>query len=68
MYNILTEFVMPMKLLRLIKLRVRETSSRLREVMLFRDMFPIRNVLKHEGTLSPFLINFAFSRTLGGFR
>ena len=38
---------------------MRETSSRVWEDKLFCDMFTIRNGLKHEDVLSPFLINFA---------
>ena len=46
MYNILIEFGIPMKLVRLIKMYLNETYSRVRVVKHLSDMFPIRNGLK----------------------
>ena len=43
LYNILTEFGIPMKLLRLIKTCLTETYSRVRVGKNLFDMFPIRN-------------------------
>ena len=69
LYNILTEFGTPMKLVRLIKLYWTETYSR---ALVGRDlfyMFRIRNGLKQGDALLPLLFNFALGSTpLGGFR
>jgi hypothetical protein len=46
LYNILIEFGIPMKLVRLIKLCLTETYSRVRVGKNLSDMFPIRNGLK----------------------
>ncbi len=43
LYNILIEFGMPMKLLRLIKMCMTETYRRVRVGKNLSDMFPIRN-------------------------
>jgi len=48
-----------MKLVRLIKLCLTETYSRVRVGKNLFDMFPIRNGLKQGDALSPFRINFA---------
>ena len=58
MYNILIEFDIPMKLVRLIKMCLTETYSRIR-VGKNLPMFPIRNGLKQGDALSPLLFNFA---------
>jgi len=57
-YNILIEFDIPMKLVRLIKMCLNETCSRClgRRTC---DMFLIRNGLKQGDALSPMLFNFA---------
>jgi hypothetical protein len=52
--NILTEFSIPKKLVRLIKICLTETCSK----NLF-EMFPIRNGLKQGDALSPFIFNFS---------
>ena len=59
MYNILSEFGIPMKLVRLIKMCLTETYSRVRLGKNLSDMFLIRNGLKQGDGLSPLLFNFA---------
>jgi hypothetical protein len=46
LYNILIEFGIPMKLLRLINMCLNETSSRVQEGRHLSDMFPLKNGLK----------------------
>jgi hypothetical protein len=46
LYNILIEFVIPMKLVRLIRMCLNETYSRVRVGKNLSDMFPIKNGLK----------------------
>jgi len=46
LYNILIEFGIPKKLVRLIKMRLAETYSRVRVGKNLSDVFPIRNGLK----------------------
>ena len=58
LYNILSEFVMPMKLVRLIKMCLTETYSRARIGKNLSVMFPVRNGLKQGDALSPLLFNF----------
>jgi len=58
LYNILNEFGIPMKLVRLIKMCLRQTYSRVQLDKLLSDMFPNRNGLIHGDTLSPLLFNF----------
>jgi sorting nexin-29 len=59
MYNILNEFGIPKKLVRLIKMCLTETYSRLRVGKNLSEVFPIRNGLKQGDALSPLLFNFA---------
>ena len=59
MYNILIEFGIPMKLVRLIKMCLTETYSRVRVGRNLSDMFPIRTVLKQGDALSRIFFNFA---------
>ena len=59
LYNILIEFGVPQNLVRLIKMCLTETYSRVRVVKNLSDMFPIRNGLKQGDALSPLLFNFA---------
>ena len=59
LHNILMEFGIPKKLIRLIKVCLSETYSRVRVGKNLSDMFPIRNGLKQGDTLSPLLFNFA---------
>ena len=59
LYNILVEFSILMKLVRLIKICLTDTYSRIWVGKNLSDMFPIRNVLKQGDALSPLLFNFA---------
>ena len=52
-YNILTEFDIRMKLVRLIKMSLNETYSTVWVGKHLSDMFPIRNGLKQEDVLLP---------------
>jgi len=64
LYNILIEFLIPMKLVRLIKMCLRETYSRVQVGKHLSDMFPITNGLKKGDVLSPMLFNFALEYTI----
>jgi hypothetical protein len=59
LYNILIEFGVPMKLVRLIKMCLNETYSKVRIGIHLSDNFPIQNGLKQGDALSPLLFNFA---------
>ena len=59
MYNILIEFGIPMKLIRLTKICLNEMYSRVRVGRSLFDTFPVRNGLKQGDVLSPLLFNFA---------
>jgi hypothetical protein len=59
LYNILIEIGMPMKLVRLIKLCLKETCNRVRVGKHLSDMFSLRNSLKQGDALKPLLFNFA---------
>src|SRR5215469_15216243 len=59
LYNILIEFGVPKKLIRLIKMCLTETYSRVRVGKNVSDMFPIKNGLKQGDALSPLFFNFA---------
>ena len=56
LYNILIEFGISMRLVRLIKMCLAETYSRVRVGKNLSDMFPIRNGLKKRDALSPLLL------------
>jgi sorting nexin-29 len=58
-YNILIEFGIPMKLVRLIKMCLSETYSRVRVGKHLSDTFPVKNGLKQGYALSPLLFNVA---------
>ena len=57
--NILLEFGIPMKLVRLIKMFLNETYSRVQVGKHLSGMFPIRNGLKKGDGLLPLIFNFA---------
>jgi hypothetical protein len=59
LYNILVEFGVPKKLVRLIKMCLNETYSKVRIGKLLSDKFPIQNGLKQGDALSSLLFNFA---------
>jgi hypothetical protein len=58
LYNNLLEFVIHEKLVRLIKMCLNETYSKVRVGKLLSDKFPIQNGLKQDA-LSPLVFNFA---------
>jgi hypothetical protein len=59
LYTILLEIISaPNKLVRLIKMCLNETYSKVRAGKLLSDKFPIQNGLKQGDALSPFLPNF----------
>jgi hypothetical protein len=57
--NILFEFGIPKKPVRLIKMCLNETYSKVRVGKLLSDKFPIQNGLKQGDALSPLLFHFA---------
>ena len=59
MHNIHIECGIPTKSVRLLKMCLYETCSRVRVGKHLSDMFPIRNGLKQGDALSPLLFNFA---------
>ena len=59
LHNILMEFGIPRKLVRLIKMCLTKTYSRVRVGKNLSNMFPVRNGPKQEDDLSPLLFNFA---------
>jgi hypothetical protein len=59
LYNILLEFGIPKKLVRLIKMCLNETYSKVNIGKLWSDKFPIQNGLKQGDALSPLLFDFA---------
>ena len=63
LYNILIEYGIPMKLVRLIKMCLNETYSRAQAGKHLSDMFPTRNGLKQD-VLWPLLFNFALEYTI----
>jgi hypothetical protein len=60
-YNILLEFAVPKKLVRLIKTCLNETYSNIRVGELLSDEFPIQNGLKQGDALSPLFFSFALA-------
>jgi sorting nexin-29 len=59
LYNILLEFGIPKKLVRLIKMYLNETYSKVHVGKLLSDKFPNQNGLKQGDALFPLLFNFA---------
>jgi hypothetical protein len=59
LHNIVTEFGVPVKLVRLIKTCLNEASSEVRIGKNLWDAFPIQNVLKQRHSLSPLIFSFA---------
>jgi hypothetical protein len=57
-YDILIEFGVPMKLVRLIKMSLNETCSKVHRSKHLSDSFPIQNGPKQGDALSPLLFNF----------
>jgi hypothetical protein len=58
-YNILTGFGIPMKFVRLIKICLNETYSKVCIGKYFYDSFPVHDGLKQGDALSPLLLTFA---------
>ena len=65
MCNIFMEFGIHLKLLRLIKMCLTETNSRVRVGKNLSDMFPTRNVLRQGDDLSPLLFHFSLECAIG---
>jgi sorting nexin-29 len=59
LYSILIEFGVPMKLVKLIKMCLNETYSKVHIVKYLSDTFPIQNGLKQADALRPLLFNVA---------
>jgi hypothetical protein len=59
LYNILIEFGVPIKLVRLIIMYSNETHKKVRICTYMSDTFPIQNGLKQGDALSPLLFNFS---------
>ena len=59
LYNILIEFGTPMELVRVIKMCLNETYSRVRIGKTLSVMVPTRNGLKQGDALTPLLLNFS---------
>ena len=68
LYKILIQFGIPKKLVRLTKMSLSETYSRVRVGKNVSDRFPISNGLRQGDALKPLLFNSAYSTLLGGFR
>jgi hypothetical protein len=64
LYNILIEFGVPMKLVRLIKMCLNATYSKVRNGKHLSDSFPIQNGLKQGDALSPLLFNISFEYSI----
>ena len=68
LYNILLEFGIPLKLVRLIKICLDEIYSKVRVGKRFSDKFPIKNGVKRGDALSTLLFNFALEYNVWRFR
>jgi hypothetical protein len=65
LYNILIEFGIPMKLVRLINMCLTETYSTVRVGKNLSDMFPIRNGMKQGDAQLPLVSNCALQYAIG---
>ena len=63
-YEVFIEFAIPKKLVRLIKMSLTETYSRVRVGKNVSDRFPIRNGLKQGDAPSPLPFNFALENAI----
>jgi hypothetical protein len=59
LYNIMLEFGVPKKLVRLIKMRLNQTYRKVRIGKLLPNKFPVQNGLKQGDALFPLLFNFS---------
>ena len=59
LYNILIEFRIPMKPVRLIKMSLNKTHSTVQVGKHLSDLFPVKNGLKQGDASLPLLLNFA---------
>jgi hypothetical protein len=59
LYNILIEFGIPKKIVRIIKMCLNETCGKIRIGKHLSGEFPVKNSLKQVDALSPLLSNFA---------
>jgi hypothetical protein len=59
LYNILLEFVIPKKSVRVIKMCLNEICNNVHVGKYLSDTFPIQNGLKQVGALSPLLFSFS---------
>jgi len=64
LYNILIEFGIPMKVVRLINMCLNQTYSRFRVGKHLSGMLPVRDVLKYGEALSPLFFNFSLEYTI----
>jgi hypothetical protein len=64
LYNIVVEFGVPLKLVRLINMCLNETYGKVRIGKHLSDNFPIQNGLKQGDALLPLLFNFALEYTI----
>jgi hypothetical protein len=64
LYNMLIEFGVPMKLVRVIKMCLNETYSKVYKGKYLSDSFPIRNGLKQGDDLSLLFFNFALEHAI----
>jgi hypothetical protein len=68
LYNILIEFGIPIKLVRLMKMCLNETYSSVRVGKHLSDVFPIKNDLNLGGALLSLLFNFALECAIRRFQ
>jgi len=65
LYNIISEFGIPMKLIRLIKMCLYETCTRVHVGRYLLDILPIKNGFKQGYPLLPLLFNFSLEYAIG---